>query len=185
MNPGTSDTPEALAAQHRAAAQLRDILDARAEGMSILNYNMANKQYLDALNVGKLLGVDTSRLRPYGGESRNTVNVIGTDAMDSLARRLAAVEHLSQPQPAVQQPPANTTDGQTKTGGTASLLKKLALGTALVLTGAAIPYVAERVNSAKTAEPPKQKAPADTAETKVPWNQPPADGEGRVEVDVY
>lgn len=111
MTPGTQANPSAQDFQLAAAQQqLQTWLTSRAEGHSILNYNLANKQYLDALSIGKLLGVSTDKLRPYGGESHNTVNVIGTDAIDGMVRRAVADQTVQQ-QP-VQQQPVQTQQAQ-------------------------------------------------------------------------
>jgi hypothetical protein len=109
-----------------AQQQLQSWLTTKAEGHSILNYNLANKQYLDALSLGSLLGVDTSRVRPYGGESHNTVNVIGTDAIDGIARRVAEqttqqrpVQTQTQPSRVDPQPPREPQDTSQTEGGAA------------------------------------------------------------------
>jgi hypothetical protein len=179
-----------------AEQQLRASLDAKAEGMSILNYGLANKQFVDALSVGKLLGVDTSRLRPYGGESTNTVNVIGTDAMDSLARRVSDAEreaaearHQAQlAQQAQQQQTPASTDGQQRTNGNSrgNLLRNIAIGTGLVLSGVSIPLIADKIINRDNGQ---QVTPVDGKDGKdgkssvvVPWNNK---GPGKVEVDVY
>jgi hypothetical protein len=135
VNPGNQQIPSALDDQMAAMAkeQLQNWLTTKAEGHSILNYNLANKQYLDALSLGRLLGVDTSRVRPYGGESHQTVNVIGTDAIDGIARRVVAEQQAQQaaqqpvhtqqdpqskpPQVPPQPPPTNGQPGTSQTGG--------------------------------------------------------------------
>lgn len=178
MDPGTPQTqnnPNAHdAAQLCAVNALTEMTAAKAEGLSILNYGLANNRFIDALSIGKLLGVDTSRLRPYGGESNNTVNVIGADAMDALTRHTQAATQQAAPAAAAV-PHATSTTGTAQpppaTNGKWKALRNAAIGASLLIGGAGIPSL---IDAFKDDKPQDQ---VETIEQAVK--------DGRVEVDVY